>query len=208
MSESNLTADALLHAYSVGLFPMARGRGSQRIDWFCPDPRAVLPLDENFRVRRSLEKRVRNAGFTFAFDRAFREVVEQCARPRADSSDTWISPAIVRVYDELHLRGHAHSVEAWHEGKLVGGLYGVALGGAFFGESMFSRQKDASQTCLVKLVEHLRRRGYTLLDTQFVNPHLEQFGVRTIPRAEYLGLLAEAVALPVTWNNGADEAVG
>ncbi|MEM9751956.1 MAG: leucyl/phenylalanyl-tRNA--protein transferase [Planctomycetota bacterium] len=208
VTDSQLTAEALLHAYAVGLFPMARSRGSERIDWFCPDPRAVLPLDDRFRIRRSLAKRIRNAGFTFAFDRDFRAVVDACSRPRSDSSDTWISPRIARVYTELHMRGHAHSVEAWRGDRLVGGLYGVALGGAFFGESMFSREKDASQTCLVTLVHHLRRRGYRLLDTQFVNPHLEQFGVETISRSDYLRSLDEAVAMPVTWNDGADEAVG
>ncbi|MEM7576270.1 MAG: leucyl/phenylalanyl-tRNA--protein transferase [Planctomycetota bacterium] len=208
MTDPHLTADTLLHAYGAGLFPMARGRNSERIDWYCPDPRAVLPLDDGFRVRRSLAKRVRNAGFEFAFDRVFRDVIEQCARPRDDSSDTWISPGIVRVYDELYTRGYAHSVEAHRNGRLVGGLYGVSLGGAFFGESMFSREKDASQACLVKLVEHLRRRGYALLDTQFVNPHLEQFGIQTVPRVEYLRRLAEAIDLPVTWNDGVDEACG
>ncbi len=200
-TQTTLTADTLLHAYRVGLFPMARGRRSQRIDWFCPDPRAVLPLDHGFKVRRSLAKRVRNAGYTYAFDHAFRHVIEHCAQPRPDSSDTWISPTIVRVYTELHRRGHAHSVEAWQHGRLVGGLYGVGIGGAFFGESMFSRQPDASQACLVKLVEHLRRRGYVLLDTQFVNPHLEQFGVQNIPRTDYLQQLAHAIALPVTWDD-------
>ncbi|MEM8783633.1 MAG: leucyl/phenylalanyl-tRNA--protein transferase [Planctomycetota bacterium] len=205
MTESTLRADTLLQAYRTGLFPMARGRGSGRIDWFCPDPRAVLPLDDRFKVRRSLAKRVRNGGFVIARNRQFREVVEQCARPRPDSSDTWISPEIVRVYVELHQCGHAHSVEAYRDGRLVGGLYGVSFGGAFFGESMFSREPDASQVCLVKLIEHLREREYALLDTQFVNPHLEQFGVLAISRSEYLEQLAEAIALPVTWSDRLDD---
>ncbi len=192
-------ADVLLDAYRAGLFPMARGRRSAGVEWFCPDPRALLPLDERFRVRRSLAKRVRHAGFTMTRDRAFAEVIARCAQPRPDAPETWISDELAAVYVELHRRGHAHSVEAWRVDELVGGLYGVSVGAAFCGESMFSREPDASQVCLVHLVEHLRQRGYALLDTQFVNPHLEQFGVYEIPAEQYLRDLADAVRQPVTW---------
>jgi leucyl/phenylalanyl-tRNA--protein transferase len=199
---SSLNAEALLHAYRVGLFPMARGRSSERIDWFCPDPRAVLPLDgEGFHVRRSLAKRVRSGELEVVRDQDFDGVIDACSQPRPDSSDTWISPALAAVYREMHRLGDAHCVEAYRDGQLVGGLYGVSVGGAFFGESMFSREAYASQICLVRLVQHLRARGYVLLDTQFVNPHLEQFGVQTIPRADYLAQLDSAIALPVTWDD-------
>lgn len=196
-----LTPELLLDAYRVGLFPMARSRDSDTVEWFCPDPRAVLPLDDHFRVRRSLAKRVRNAGYRITLDRAFADVIHQCAQPRADSQETWITPGLTDLYIQLHHQGHAHSIEAWQDDQLIGGLYGVSIGGAFCGESMFSRQPDASQICLVHLVEHLRQRGYTLLDTQFVNPHLVQFGVTEIPAEQYLQQLAEAVQKPVTWQD-------
>lgn len=204
MGDDRLTPELVVRAYCCGAFPMADDRtGAGGVHWYSPDPRAVLPLDERFRVRRSLAKRVRHGPFTVTRDRAFDEVIRRCAEPRPYAEDTWISGEILDVFCELHRLGVAHSVEAWvgktGGGELAGGLYGVALGGAFFGESMFSRETDASQVCLVRLVEHLRTRGYTLLDVQFSNPHLEQFGLIEIARAEYLARLDRALALDVSW---------
>lgn len=196
--------ELLARAYRAGAFPMADSITGE-VGWYSPDPRAVQPFVEGdplgtFRVRRSLAKRVRNAGYTVTRSTAFAQVIAACAKPRPKEPETWISPGLMQSYILLHERGLAHSVECWHDGQLVGGLYGVALGGAFFGESMFSRVPDASQVALVHLVEHLRSRGYTLLDVQFVNPHIEQFGVVEVRRAHYLRLLEDAVALPVTWD--------
>jgi len=209
--ESSADVDAapppelLARAYLAGAFPMADSATGE-IGWYSPDPRAVQPFVAgdplgSFRVRRSLAKRVRNAGYTVTRSTGFAEVIAACAQPRPQEPETWISPALRDSYVQLHELGHAQSVEAWHEGQLVGGLYGVVLGGAFFGESMFSRMPDASQVCLVHLVEHLRSRGFTLLDVQFVNPHIEQFGVVEIRRDHYLALLEAAVELPVTWES-------
>ncbi|MEM9253141.1 MAG: leucyl/phenylalanyl-tRNA--protein transferase [Planctomycetota bacterium] len=194
MRAGSLISPAMvLAAYRAGAFPMADDRHG-RVGWFSPDPRAILPLDERFRVRRSLAKRVRNAGYRVTYDHCFTDVIHACAiAPRADDAGTWISRDIESAYVELHHAGYAHSVEAWDEDRLVGGLYGVAIGAAFFGESMFSRQRDASQVCLVRLVDHLRGCGFRLLDTQFVNPHLEQFGVIELPRDRYLEQLNAAL---------------
>lgn len=188
-----------MRAYAAGAFPMSSGRGDDCIDWYRPDPRAILPLDDRFRVRRSLCRRVRRGDLAITRDRAFEPVIRACAEPRPNHDATWISDAIIRVYTDLHRRGVAHSVEAWRGDELVGGLYGVALGGAFFGESMFSRVSDASQVCLVHLVEHLRARGFVLLDVQFRNPHLEQFGLIELPCDEYLQQLSAAAWLDVRW---------
>jgi leucyl/phenylalanyl-tRNA--protein transferase len=180
----------LLDAYASGFFPMA-DEESGKIGWYSPDPRAVIPLD-GFHISRSLRRTVRRNIFRITFDEAFPKVIEECAaRPV-----TWISGEIVNAYKLLHQRGYGHSVECWKESVMVGGLYGVALGSAFFGESMFSREPDASKVALVHLVEHLRRRGFLLLDTQFLNPHIAGFGGTLIPRSEYLRLLKKAIASP------------
>jgi len=200
-----ITADLLLNAYCQGLFPMADGREGD-IGWYSPDPRAIQPFIGGdplgcFKVRRSLAKRVRNAGYAVTSDRCFAEVIHACATaPRGDGQGTWISPKIEKLYCELHRHGFAHSVEAWQGDQLIGGLYGVAIGAAFFGESMFSRQPDASQVCYVHLVEHLRRRSYQLLDVQFVNPHIAQFGVIEVPRDEYMAMLERAIEKDAVWN--------
>ncbi|MFI4859356.1 MAG: leucyl/phenylalanyl-tRNA--protein transferase [Phycisphaerales bacterium JB063] len=202
-----LTPQLIVRAYLAGAFPMADSR-SGPVQWYSPDPRAVIPITPgdplgSFRVRRSLRKQVRNSPYTLTRDRAFADVIAQCAVPREnDGGETWISPEVAQVFTALHQLGYAHSVEVWHEGELVGGVYGLALGGAFFGESMFSRKPYASQLSLVYLVEHLRSRGYRLFDVQFVNPHLKQFGVVEIRRASYMRRLEEAAALPVTWDKG------
>ena len=184
-----LTTDLLVRAYCSGVFPMADPpRGVIR--WYAPDPRAVIPLD-GFHVPRSLARSLRRGAFEVRIDTAFGDVIRACAGRR----ETWISREIIRAYEELHALGLAHSVESWHGDALAGGLYGVALGGAFFGESMFSRESDASKVALVALVERLRARGYALLDTQYQTAHLARFGTVEIPRDEYLARLGAALAL-------------
>jgi len=189
--------DLLLHAYSRGIFPMAEPGG--QIAWYAPDPRALIPLDERFRVPRSLRKRVQAGTFTVTADRAFDAVLRACAEPAPGRETTWISDEIARAYGALHRLGRAHSVECWQGGALVGGLYGVALGGAFFGESMFHRATDASKVALVHLVERMRAGGFVLLDTQFMTDHLARFGAYAVRRNRYERLLAHAIAVEADW---------
>ncbi len=182
----------LLNAYASGWFPMAV---DHEIHWFSPDPRGVVPLDQ-VHVPRRLARVVRGGEFRIEIDRAFVEVMRACAAGRdADDPGTWISDEIVASYTALHARGFAHSVEAWSGDRLAGGLYGVAIGGAFFGESMFHHDTNASKVALVALIERLRARGFTLLDTQWVTPHLEQFGAIEISRADYLRRLQASLRL-------------
>jgi len=187
-----ITPDILLRAYATGLFPMARGRDDATLYWVDPERRGVLPL-EAFHVPRSLRKTLRRSPFEVRVDTAFLAVLRGCAAPRPDRPDTWINAEIESLFTELHARGAAHSVECWCEGRLVGGLYGLALGGAFFGESMFSRETDASKVALCHLVARLIAGGFTLLDTQFITDHLARFGAREISRAEYLDRLDQAM---------------
>jgi leucyl/phenylalanyl-tRNA--protein transferase len=182
----------LVAAYRQGVFPMAVEDGA--IAWFSPDPRGIIPLD-TFHVPSRLARVVRRGTFTIRIDHDFERVMRACA-DRGDDDGTWISEEIVASYVELARLGLAHSVEAWQDGALAGGLYGVHLGGAFFGESMFHRVTDASKIALVALVDRLRVRGFTLLDTQWITPHLEQFGAVEIPRRDYLRQLADAIARP------------
>lgn len=186
-----LSPELVRLGYREGYFPMAESRHG-RVQWYTSDPRAVIPL-EGFRISRSLHQVLRRHRFSIGFDGAFPEVIRSCA----DRPETWISDEVIEVYTALHRQGDAHSVEAWREGILAGGLYGVAIGGAFFGESMFSRESNASKVALVGLVEHLRERGFRLLDSQFMNEHLRQFGAVEIAREHYLRLLAEATGLDV-----------
>lgn len=167
-----------------------------RIYWYAPDPRAVIPL-KTFRVTRSLRRTVRSGRFEVQKDTAFSDVILECAA----RSETWISDEIREAYERLHRLGFAHSVETWRKGTLVGGLYGVSLGGAFFGESMFHRETDASKVALVHLVEHMKDRGYVLLDTQFMTPHLERFGAEEIAREDYERILADAIQRNVSWRD-------
>ena len=193
MSEEPLSCELLLAAYANGYFPMSKERDDPAIYWYYPEERGLIPLD-SFHVPRSLAKFIRKHPFTITTNRVFPEVIRACAEVGTQSrKSTWINDAIIDVYCELAKRGFAHSIECWQDEKLVGGLYGVALGGAFFGESMFSRTSNASKTALVYLVELLQRSGYTLLDTQFVNEHLQQFGVIEVPRAQYLLMLLDAL---------------
>jgi len=191
----------LLSAYSSGWFPMAVDDGEIR--WYSPDPRGVIPL-ETFHVPSRLARVIRSHKFTVHIDRQFEAVMRACAETDRRDNDpgTWISDEILESYIELHRLGMAHSVEAWHQDRLVGGLYGVALGGAFFGESMFHHVTDASKVALAALVDRLRARGFRLLDVQWVTPHLEQFGAVEISRRKYLKQLADAIAIPAKFVEG------
>jgi leucyl/phenylalanyl-tRNA---protein transferase len=186
-SRSQLEPDVVVGAYRTGYFPMASSETGV-VSWYSPDPRAIIPLD-SFTISRSLRQVIRKGNFELRIDTAFRDVIRRCAR----RENTWISDQIIETYTVLHLRGYAHSVESWLSGQLVGGLYGVAVGAAFFGESMFSIVTNASKVALVRLVELLKLRHFKLLDTQFMNEHLIQFGTVEIPRSRYLELLSEAI---------------
>lgn len=186
--------EELLGCYARGVFPMAEARDDPRIFLLEPDVRGVIPLD-GFHIPKSLKKTVKRDVFTVTVDRCFATVVRQCAEPAPGREDTWINPAIESLYLDMHQAGHAHSIECWKDGALAGGLYGVTLGGAFFGESMFSRATDASKTALVHLVARLKAGGFTLLDAQFTTAHLERFGATGVPRRIYKRKLAEAIAL-------------
>ena len=187
-----LTPEILLQAYAAGIFPMAERADDPELFWVDPRRRGIMPLDA-FHVPRRLARLLRQERFAVSADRAFAAVMQGCAEASETRPSTWINGEIVRLYTALFERGAAHSIECWQEGELAGGLYGVSLGAAFFGESMFSRQRDASKVALVHLVAHLRVGGYRLLDTQFLTPHLAQFGGIEITRARYHRLLAEAL---------------
>jgi leucyl/phenylalanyl-tRNA--protein transferase len=198
-----LTPELVLTGYLRGAFPMAEPE-TGHVEWFTCDPRAIVPLDDRFRVRDSLARVVRKGTFDIRFDTAFDDVVADCARDRSEENRNWISPGIAAVYGELHRMGFAHSVEAWRGGQLVGGLYGVAIKGAFFGESMFCRPDmggtDASKVCLVHLVQRLRAGGFVLCDSQYANAHMAQFGLLEIPAARYLAMLEDAVETEASWD--------
>ncbi|MBK18109.1 MAG: leucyl/phenylalanyl-tRNA--protein transferase [Rhodospirillaceae bacterium] len=187
-----LSPDILLRAYAVGLFPMAEHHDDSTLYWIDPEKRGILPL-EKFRIPRRLRRTVRQNSFEIKCDSAFEQVIRLCAEPADDRAETWINEEIIELYIDLFDIGRAHSVEAWLDGQLVGGLYGVALGSAFFGESMFSRVTDASKVALVHLVARLKLGGFTLLDTQFVTSHLNQFGAVEIHRGGYRQLLSTAL---------------
>jgi leucyl/phenylalanyl-tRNA--protein transferase len=186
---TKLTPELLLSAYSQGVFPMAYDDG---IYWFDPDPRAILPLD-GLHISRSLARTLKKGLFEIRVNTAFTAVMQACAAPAAGREDTWISEEIIAAFTNLHNLRFAHSVEAWFEGKLVGGLYGVALRGLFAGESMFSRQKDASKVALVYLVDRLQERGFQLLDVQFMTEHLRRLGAIEVAQADYKKRLQRAM---------------
>lgn len=190
--DQRITPELLLRAYSIGLFPMSDAADDPEIFWVEPEMRGILPLGA-FHLSKSLAKAVRKKPFDIRFDTAFDAVVEKCAEEAEDRPSTWINDTIKELYGALHKLGHAHSVEAWEGDTLVGGLYGVSLGSAFFGESMFSRRTNASKICLVHLVERLKMRGFTLLDTQFTTEHLKTFGAIDVPKGDYLTLLDKAM---------------
>jgi len=187
-----IPTDLLLKAYASGVFPMADSADDPEVFWVRPESRGVIPLD-GFHVPRSLAKVVRQGRFEISFDRDFASVVDACAESREVRRSTWINGPIREAYAKLFEIGHCHTVEARREGQLIGGLYGVSLGRAFFGESMFSRETDASKVCLVHLIERLRERGFVLLDTQFTTEHLKRFGAVDVPRRRYERMLEEAL---------------
>ncbi len=193
--DPDITPDLLLRAYSIGLFPMAEAADDPELFWVEPELRGIIPLDD-FHISKSLAKAIRKRPFDIRINTAFRQVMEKCAEAAEDRATTWINNTILTLYCELHALGHAHSVEAWEGDELVGGLYGVSLGAAFFGESMFSRRDNASKICLVHLVEHMKAKHFRLLDTQFTTDHLKTFGAIDVPKAQYELLLADAVNRP------------
>jgi len=202
-----LSPDLLLRAYAAGLFPMAESAEDPDLFWIDPDPRGVLPLDA-FHLPRRLKRTLRSGQYEIRVDTAFEAVMRGCAAPTEMRPKTWINDEILRLYRALHQQGYAHSVEAWHAGELAGGLYGVALRGVFFGESMFSRSADASKVALVHLVARLVKGGFRLLDTQFVTDHLRRFGAVEIPRADYHRQLERALAVEAYFAEGlADDPV-
>jgi len=189
---SALNPDELLLAYRLGVFPMAETRNAAEVLWIRPNRRCILPLT-HFHVPRRLARTVRGGKFEITRDKAFGEVIRLCAAARPERGDTWINPDILAVFETLHARGDAHSIETWKDGALVGGLYGLSIGAAFFGESMFSLTSDASKVALVHLVARLKSGGYRLLDAQFPNPHLDQFGAVDIDERAFENLLDAAL---------------
>lgn len=192
------TIRMLLNAYTQGVFPMAHPEHDDEIYWYAPDPRAIIDLDD-FKTSRRLRQTIRQEVFEIRVNTAFEEVIDACAAPRGEDQATWISSGIARAYIELHHAGFAHSVEAWKDGELAGGLYGVSVGGLFAGESMFHRVTDASKVSLAALVERMRARGMTLLDIQFMTDHLAKFGAKEIPKDDYEALLDQALELRCTF---------
>ena len=188
-----ITPDIVLKAYATGIFPMSEGRDEPEMFWVDPEKRGVLPLD-GFHLPRRLRRTVRQDAFTIRIDSAFEDVMSACAEPASGRWTTWINREIQELFTELHQRGFAHSIEAWEGDELVGGLYGIALGAAFFGESMFSRRTDASKVALVHLIARLRLASFRLLDTQFITEHLRQFGAVEISRADYHSRLTRALS--------------
>jgi leucyl/phenylalanyl-tRNA---protein transferase len=181
---SSITPQILLKAYAAGVFPMAENADDPALYWVEPEERGIIPLDA-FHIPRSLRKTIRQQPYEIRVDTAFNDVIRLCAERTRERKETWINNRIISLYSQLHKINCAHSVEAWRDGELVGGLYGVKIGAAFFGESMFSRATDASKICLVHLVARLNFGGFQLLDAQFVNPHLIQFGTQSIKKAQY-----------------------
>lgn len=201
---AGLSPDILLRAYAVGLFPMAERRDDQTLYWIDPEKRGILPLD-NFHIPRRLRRTMKQGLFEVRCDTEFDTVIRACADPGTNREETWINDEIIELYNDLHDMGRAHSVESWCDGKLVGGLYGVTLGAVFFGESMFSYERDASKIALVHLVMRLRKGGFQLLDTQFVTKHLSQFGAVEIHRGGYRQLLSAALDSNATFYREIDD---
>jgi leucyl/phenylalanyl-tRNA--protein transferase len=199
----SISPELIVRGYMHGAFPMAEP-GTGEVHWFTAEPRAVVPLDGTLHVSRTLARTIRKGLFDIRVDTAFEEVIRACAHDRGEDNRNWISPPMIAAYCALHRARLAHSVEAWRDGRLVGGLYGVALGGAFFGESMFCRPgiggTDASKVCLVSLVARLRAGGFILCDSQYSNPHMDQFGLRTLDAGQYRDLLHDALELDARWD--------
>lgn len=196
-SRNPLTAEQLLYGYANGVFPMAEGKRG-RIYWYAPDPRAIIPI-YTYKPQKSLRPFINQKKFNIRFNTSFEQVMQFCATPRKDDENTWISEEIIRAYTQLHKMGYAHSVEAFEGEELVGGLYGVALGGAFFGESMFYLKPNASKVAFYYLIEQLKKQGFEMLDTQFMNDNVERYGAVEIPREDYMLLLEKALLKRITF---------
>ena len=195
MEMPEITPDLLLKAYSIGVFPMAEDHDDPEIFWVDPRMRGILPLDR-FHVPRRLRRTVRSSIYKITVNADFNAVIEGCAKTVNDRPQTWINTKIIDLYTSLHYMGYAHSLECWRNGELAGGLYGVILGGVFFGESMFSRQRDASKVALVHLIYRMHAGNFAFVDTQFITKHLSQFGAIEIPRQEYIDMLKKGLKLP------------
>ncbi len=198
-----LTPELLLCAYGIGMFPMANDRHDPTVHWIDPIRRGVLPMP-GFHVPRRLRRTIRGRPFDLRVNTAFADVIKACAEPTPERPRTWLNEDLIRVYVQLHHRGHAHSVECWIADRLVGGLYGVSMGSAFFGESMFARERDASKVALVELAARLDHAGFSLFDTQFVTDHLKRFGAREVPRPVYRQLLDQALLQERPFPSGSD----
>ncbi len=199
-----LTADDLVYGYVNGIFPMADADGT--LYWYSPDPRAIIPID-TYKPSKSLRPVLNKRQFEIRIDYDFEGVMRQCAAPRSQEDGTWISENIIKAYTDLHRLGMAHSVEAYEHGQLVGGLYGVSIGAAFFGESMFHRVSNASKVAFHALIELLRERDFRLLDTQFMNDNVRRFGAVEIPKLEYVGRLRQAIAVKTRFTEKALEPI-
>ncbi len=199
MEMPDLTPDMLLRAYSIGVFPMAEDRDDPELVWVDPRMRGIIPM-QKFHVPKRLRRTIRSGQFNITFNRHFSGVIEGCAEATNGRPRTWINDRIVDLYTSLHFKDHGHSVECWRGGDLVGGLYGISLKGVFFGESMFSRETDASKVALVHLAARLSVGGFAFIDTQFITKHLSRFGAVEVPRSEYRGLLAAALKIDATFN--------
>ena len=199
MQHQSITADNIITAYRSGIFPMARGRYGT-MGFFSYEPRAIIPLDNTFKIKKSLRKIIEDGRFVTTIDTAFEQVIRSCARyDELPNDEIWISEEMIVLYTELHKRAIAHSVESWKDGELMGGLYGLAIGSVFCGESMFSKAPYASQVALVTLVEHLRKTGFTLLDAQMESNHLKQFGAYSVTQATYLTMLGRSIEKDCQW---------
>jgi leucyl/phenylalanyl-tRNA---protein transferase len=196
---ARFSTEDLLACYRRGVFPMADSRDDPRLFLVDPEQRGILPLDA-FHIPKRLKRTILQDPFRVSFDTAFTRVIEACGEPHENRPNTWINSSVLNLYSALHREGHAHSVECWDGDTLVGGLYGVAIGGAFFGESMFSRATDASKIALVHLVARLIDRGFVLLDAQFYNPHLDQFGLIEVPRDAFRAMLKRALKVPASFH--------
>ncbi|MBY7649345.1 MAG: leucyl/phenylalanyl-tRNA--protein transferase [Candidatus Liberibacter europaeus] len=188
----NVTPDTIIQAYSLGIFPMADSANSQCISWIKPKKRGIIHIEE-FHVPKTLKKFIKRGLYDITIDHAFEEVISYCSQKTEKRPTTWINTTIHKLYIDLFYMGYAHSIEAWKDGNLVGGLYGLSLGAIFFGESMFSNTDNASKVCLVHLVEHIKKRKFLLIDTQFITDHLKQFGAIEIPHSKYIKILKNAL---------------
>tara|TARA_Y100000294_G_C8516165_1_gene320922 strand:- start:562 stop:1209 length:648 start_codon:yes stop_codon:yes gene_type:complete len=195
----NINEETILKSYSLGIFPMSESFDDPNLYWINPKKRGVIPIN-NFKISKNLRKEIKKKKFLITINKDFNGVIKNCAKKTENRPSTWINKEIIKLYSNLHKIGHAHSIEAWHQDKLVGGLYGVSLGSAFFGESMFSIMSNSSKICLVYLLANLKIKKFTLLDTQFVNPHLKKLGAIEISRKKYLKMLGSSLKKSANFN--------